>query len=319
VGGRDGLQSIYFQASISAIIRRYPDNFKVDYVDVDMCRRLKWSELDLILWLMEGNFHFIISHVHQGMNQWNAGALKRYLPHLSDHKGWPTAHQLKCPVFTQDKFKYIVACSEIFLPTLRVPVDDCGQQVDHHAEAICTFCGSHDEGRGWVVKYPYVTNSEGRTFCSTLDGVFRALKKGCQKFSGRIPYAMVQQCLSNLKEYKVVLFNGKALHLATIKGQTNKGSAFANYENGNADLHHFAEGAVRLLNQRCRCSITNQLFRVDIMESNDGGTKKWVVNEFENLEATYYPSDDKGGAKQSKIAGHLFEFWERKLNEVLIN
>ena len=96
VGGRDGLQSIYFKASLSGILRRCPDSFKVDYVDVDMCRRLKWSELDLILWLMEGNFHFIISHIHQGMNQWNAGALKRYLPHLSGCKGWPTAAQLKC-------------------------------------------------------------------------------------------------------------------------------------------------------------------------------------------------------------------------------
>ena len=54
-------------------------------------------------------------------------------------------------------------------------VDDCGQQVNHYAEAIDTFCRSHNEGRGWVVKYPYVTNSEGRTFCTTVDAVFRAL------------------------------------------------------------------------------------------------------------------------------------------------
>jgi hypothetical protein len=41
---------------------------------------------------------------------------------LCTHRGFPLGKNLKCPVFTQDKFEYIRGCSHITIPTLKLPL-----------------------------------------------------------------------------------------------------------------------------------------------------------------------------------------------------
>ena len=44
---------------------------------------------DLIIWLCGSDLHFILSHLHQNMPQWNVLLIKQALKQLQFHPGWP--------------------------------------------------------------------------------------------------------------------------------------------------------------------------------------------------------------------------------------
>jgi hypothetical protein len=75
---------------------------------------------DLFRWLWDEDYYFIIGHVHQGLDNMNVHELWDKLSWLASREGFPGGLQLRCPVFTQDKFVYITACREITLPTLKI-------------------------------------------------------------------------------------------------------------------------------------------------------------------------------------------------------
>ncbi len=54
------------------------------------------------------------------------------------------------------------------------------------------------------------------------------------------------------------------------------------------------------------------------MEAAFGGTKRMVVNEFENVEATYYASRDPTGCKTNEVGVLLQCYWENQINELLL-
>jgi hypothetical protein len=72
--------------------------------------KYKLTEMDIVNWLLEGDIHFIISHIHQGIVK------------LHDHPGFPSGDNLQCPVFTQDKYKYlsVLMSKGLCNPTLKV-------------------------------------------------------------------------------------------------------------------------------------------------------------------------------------------------------
>ena len=82
----------------------------------------KFTELDIINWLLEGDIHFIISHIHQGIISINMNKLYTEITRLHDHPGFPNGSNLLCPVFTQDKYKYLQALMPKGMcnPTLKV-------------------------------------------------------------------------------------------------------------------------------------------------------------------------------------------------------
>jgi hypothetical protein len=82
----------------------------------------KMDEDDIINWLLEGDIHFIISHIHQGIVNINMNKLYASIMKLHDHPGFPVGDSLQCPVFTQDKYKYlsILMSKGLCNPTLKV-------------------------------------------------------------------------------------------------------------------------------------------------------------------------------------------------------
>ena len=92
--------------------------------------RGKFTPSDLFRWLWDGDYYFIIGHVHQGLDNMNVHELWDKLSWLASREGFPGGLQLRCPVFTQDKFVYITACREITLPTLKIVFDEYGDAAD---------------------------------------------------------------------------------------------------------------------------------------------------------------------------------------------
>jgi len=111
--------------------------------------------------------------------------------------------EIQCPVITQDKFTYLKHLpSSMVNPTVAVrlctwyTVNDYEKNI---SPVLKKSCASTD---GWIVKFPYVTNSEGMSFYPDSTGVCQKLYRSSLKYEGRIPYAMIQPRIDR-KEYKV--------------------------------------------------------------------------------------------------------------------
>ena len=59
-----------------------------------------------------------------------------------------------------------------------------------------------------------------------------------------IPYIMMQPMMVNLKEYKIVLFNGKVRYIAQSPSSYKHGFAYSDNNNTNT-MKLFAENAIR--------------------------------------------------------------------------
>ena len=85
----------------------------------------------------------------------------------------------------------------------------------------------------------------------------------------------------NRKEYKVVCLNSEPVYIARIKVFLHGYSfSFEPHE----ELFEFTRAAIKSLKSERPGSFTESLLRVDIFQRRDG---RLVVNEFENLEASY--------------------------------
>jgi hypothetical protein len=60
-----------------------------------------------------------------------------------------------------------------------------------------SFLDSQNEGDGWILKFPFVTNREGIQFCKSKKRVVAMVRNAVRKYQDRIPYCMIQPCLLN--------------------------------------------------------------------------------------------------------------------------
>ncbi len=85
-------------------------------------RSQTWTEADFVNELLGCHVHFIVTHVHQGIEFFNAKKLLAEMERLTYHPGWPSGDKLCCPIFQQDKFPYLVAVQDMCNPTLYIPL-----------------------------------------------------------------------------------------------------------------------------------------------------------------------------------------------------
>lgn len=317
-GGSASVQSIPFLAAAGEITTLSESDLYVETVDICQLKDRNWSAVDLVDWLLGSDVHFVLSHVHQGKSNegtnqmgWDVHRLEEELWRLSDHKGFPTGKNLKCPVFLQDKIRYIRAVPQYTNPTLRVILNKRGQFESSRA-TIALFMAKTNYEKGWVVKMPYTTNCEYIKICRDLVEVIDALRAACSIYFGRIEYAMLQPCMRNRREYKVVMFNKQPQYIAGISQNPASARAFIGPKDGSKYwIFKFAENAVRELEKCCPEAITDGLLRVDIFQNVEN---KLVVNEFESLEANI---SCKNINKQLQTVDHMRQYWFRKINECI--
>ena len=147
------------------------------------------------------------------------------------------------------------------------------------------FTIQNNEGCGWVLKAPFTTNSEHVRFPKSFDALMECLMT-CSRDQSRFPYIIIQPCLYNRKEMKVVCFGGKPLYVS--KSSAKRSSDGTNRSisiKPHGKLFEFVENAMQCYLTHCPYAILDGLFRVDVMQTKD---KEYVVNEFESLEAAYF-------------------------------
>ncbi len=99
-----------------------------EFKNVENLKNDCWKISDLVDWLLGGDIHFILGHVHQGFGHLsyniNIPEVLYQLKRLYYHVGFPCGEQLKCPVFTQNKIEYLkhLGYDDMANPTLVVDI-----------------------------------------------------------------------------------------------------------------------------------------------------------------------------------------------------
>ena len=98
---------------------------------------------------------------------------------------------------------------------------------------------------------------------------------------------MIQPCLKNRKEYKVVVLNGKASHVLPQKANgvvVKGGKGFSDAPH--ADLFRFAETGVERLSQICAGTISDFIIRVDVMQRANGNVSSLQIFNQDSFKVT---------------------------------
>jgi len=131
------------------------------------------------------------------------------------------------------------------------------------------------------------------------------------KFGNRIPYAMIQPCLINRKEYKVIVLNGRVSHCLPQRSNgvvTTQCRTFS--KPPHREIFKFAETVVSMLDHVCPGTITNYLVRVDVMQKQSGNL---IVNELESFEAAFESANE---AETHATSAFVRTFWENVLCKI---
>ena len=124
-----GGQRFWFDQALTKLVSEYAKEFAfiVEYRSNKDIRENNYSVEEMFDWLMASDIHYILTHVHQGIDLnreypvWNLPDIISHLNLLEFHPGFPAGALIKCPVFQQDKFKYVDALmkKKIALPKLK--------------------------------------------------------------------------------------------------------------------------------------------------------------------------------------------------------
>lgn len=135
-GGKSYAQGTSFTSAVNEM-KLPPNLYRMEIINITLIKDNRLSPRQLVDWLLSSHVHIILSHVHQGLSGanelmlgWNMNELARELSRLKNHVGFPTGNQLDCPVFTQDKCKYLSAIPRFCNPTFRVELN-CDDEFDY--------------------------------------------------------------------------------------------------------------------------------------------------------------------------------------------
>lgn len=131
VGGRRGHQDSYLTLAKDHIRyhhRQLWDLLFFEELNNDQIKTNSWGPEETVNWLIDSDIHLVMTHVHQGLtglpnqDKWNIYNIENHFWRLKCHRGFPNDIYLKCRVFLQDKWSYLLAVKDRVLPTLKVPL-----------------------------------------------------------------------------------------------------------------------------------------------------------------------------------------------------
>lgn len=130
-GGYNSHQQKYLLMAKNHMIIHHRDVYDLllfEELNNDQIKQRKWDPETTVDWLLDSDIHFVLTHVHQGLlglpgqDAWNVQSIGNHFWRLKCHRGFPNGIHLKCNIFLQDKWSYLVAVKDRVLPTLKVPL-----------------------------------------------------------------------------------------------------------------------------------------------------------------------------------------------------
>lgn len=186
---------------------------------------------------------------------------------------------------------------------------------DYNNRFTTQFKDWADQDR-WVVKGPFSTNKQGRYFAKSSTDIIEKVRfffnRECCRINEDgssvaplIPYVMVQPRIKNPHEKKVACFNGIARYIAANACKIGK-----SFDSNNPQKTiEFAQTALNCAKTRLgNRLITEGLFRIDIFQVSSD-PERYVVNEFESLDADVYGTAQDRNNNEGSIRQDLINYW----------
>jgi hypothetical protein len=127
-GNSDGEQGKYFHIGVGravACLKAKGIDAVVESMTTSRMRRECLSLQYVIDWLLGSHIHFVITHPHQGLEgSYSVKEIYDEVGRLKFHQGFPSMNTLECPIFCQDKFRYLapLIADNMILSTCRIPL-----------------------------------------------------------------------------------------------------------------------------------------------------------------------------------------------------
>lgn len=144
--------------------------------------------------------------------------------------------------------------------------------------------------------------------CASPSQVLSRCDNAKQRFDEVMSYVMLQPCMKNKNEDKVVLVGLKPFYIADKNINPRRGHRTADVD----ELFEFAVRAAKLLKQRNPNFLSDGLVRVDIFRNSNGHL---VVNEIESLEANYSKQPLE---LEMQVTVALAAYWENILHRCVV-
>ena len=105
--GKSGYQEAPFRSAVKQLLKENPNvTCFIEYKCIGDLPK-DWTPVELIDWLLDSDFHFILTHTHQSIEEFNCNEVVYELQRLRGHSGFPQNDELGCSIFLQDKRVYI--------------------------------------------------------------------------------------------------------------------------------------------------------------------------------------------------------------------
>ena len=163
-GGSNGVNTVPFDAALGRILKQKKSCFKVEYLNTDEIKMNRQSPEQVFDWLLDSDFHFILSHIHQGITggqygagindttlKWSAKEIFKHISKLREHPGFPNGDNLFCPLFLQDKIYWMKRMPQYCIPSLEVRFQD--NYNENELKIITDFLTKSDNEEGKEQKY----------------------------------------------------------------------------------------------------------------------------------------------------------------------
>lgn len=124
-----GSQVKPFEMAISVVMVEVMKVREVSFqsMTLDDLKTSGFTLKDFVNWLLTSHVHFILGHPHQGLEHcgWSVVDIYSELERLHFHPGFPSGSSLHCPMFTQNKMKYLEALpTNVTMPTFKIPISE---------------------------------------------------------------------------------------------------------------------------------------------------------------------------------------------------
>jgi hypothetical protein len=173
---------------------------------------------------------------------------------------------------------------------------------------------NEENGCGWVIKAPFTTNSESVRYPKSFEAMQGFMRSLSSKYYGHLPYLMIQPCMYNRREVKIVALNNQPVFKAGISTGFNsrsKSGISKVFGDIKEDILPFASQALQKFRDAVPFAITDGLFHIDIFQTAAG---QMVVNEFESLDAVYESRVPGGDAATYNF---LQNYWHEKIQSLI--
>ena len=133
LGGKDSTQSGPFLSAMATVRKKWASrvNIVLESITTEELGLLKWQPDQFVDWYLQSHVHFLIAHIHQSLYLralvWDMEFACQQYNRLKYHAGFPSGEQLRCPVFTQDKIKYIDCLDKLAVKTMTIPLTFDGE------------------------------------------------------------------------------------------------------------------------------------------------------------------------------------------------